>query len=242
MSCSDRGSEEKAGYMASSETGTEGMVDGPIDYGRLYAYRHQGVRQDQRQAVWNQIAAHVYRRMGDPQVVLDPAAGRGEFISAIPAPERWIVDVVDQAPPDRGLNVVLGDVLRVDLPVEHFDGVFVSNFLEHLATQADVARFLKRMQQVMQSGGRLAILGPNFKYCYRSYFDCADHTLALTHVAVDEHLHAAGFKVVSVTPRFIPFSFRSSLPASGVVTRAYLSLPPVWRVFGQQFLLIAKKA
>jgi SAM-dependent methyltransferase len=217
------------------------VVDAPIDYGRLYAYRHQGVRQDQRQAVWNRIAAYVYRLMGNPRVVLDPAAGRGEFISAIPAPERWIVDVVDQVSPARGLNVVLGDVFSVDLPADHFDGVFVSNFLEHLATQAEVARFLKRMRHVMQSGGRLAILGPNFKYCYRSYFDFADHTLALTHVAVDEHLHAAGFEVRSVIPRFIPFSFRSSLPASGLLTGGYLSFPPAWRVFGKQFLFVASK-
>ena len=44
----------------------------------------------------------------------------------------------------------------------------------------------------MEPGGTLAVLGPNFRYCHREYFDCADHNLALTHVAVAEHLHAPG--------------------------------------------------
>jgi hypothetical protein len=62
-------------------------------------------------------------------------------------------------------------------------------------------------------------MGPNFRYCAREYFDCADHTLALTHVAVAEHLHAAGFEPVKVVPRYLPYSFRSRLPALRTLTR-----------------------
>ena len=39
------------------------------------------------------------------------------------------------------------------------------------------------------------MIGPNFRYCSREYFDCADHTVILTHVSMAEHLHAAGFEV-----------------------------------------------
>ena len=56
-------------------------------------------------------------------------------------------------------------------------------------------------------------MGPNFKYCAKDYFDCADHLLALTHVSVQELLFAAGYTVTEVVPRFLPFSFRSRLPA-----------------------------
>jgi hypothetical protein len=85
------------------------------------------------------------------------------------------------------------------------------------------------------------VLGPNFKYCAREYFDCADHTLALTHVAVAEHLFAAGFEVGEVVPRFLPYSFRGSLPAGPGLIRAYLRTPIAWRFLGKQFLLIASK-
>nr|MDP9333384.1 hypothetical protein [Actinomycetota bacterium] len=75
-----------------------------------------------------------------------------------------------------------------------------------------------------------------------------DHTLALTHVSVQEHLIAAGFEVQEIVPRFLPFSFRSSLPfsfrsrlpASARLTRLYLRVPLLWRLAGNQFLLFAR--
>jgi hypothetical protein len=98
------------------------------------------------------------------------------------------------------------------------------------------------MRGSLTSGGRIAILGPNFKYCGREYFDCADHVLALSHVSVAEHLYAAGFSIEEVIPRFLPFSFRSILPVSPLFTRAYLRTRPAWRILGKQFLVIASKS
>lgn len=60
-----------------------------IDYPRLYEYRLRGTSQPARQAVWTEIAACLYQRMGEPARVLDVGAGRGEFITAVPAVERW---------------------------------------------------------------------------------------------------------------------------------------------------------
>ena len=75
----------------------------------------------------------------------------------------------------------------------------------------------------------------------RDYFDCADHTLALTHGAVEEHLYAAGFEIERVIPRFLPYSFRGKLPNPPWAVRAYLRTPMAWRVLGKQFLLIGVK-
>ena len=215
-----------------------------MDYERLYAYRFRDVDQGSREAVWSEIAAHVTERvLARPQRLLDPAAGRREFISAAPAPERWAIDAVDygEATGDPGLRVVVADVFDAELPEAHFDGVFVSNFLEHLADPEAVHRFLRRMHTAMRPGGRIAIMGPNFRYCAGEYFDCADHILALTHVAVAEHLYAAGFEVASVIPRFLPYSFRGRFPASARLTRAYLGAPAAWRLFGKQFLVVANR-
>ena len=217
-------------------------MSGSINYPRLYEYRFHGVDQSTRQAVWNEIGAFVYDRLGRPERVLDPCAGRCEFLNAVEGVERWGVDQVDNTEfRGPGITAVTADVFDADLPLDHFDGVFVSNFLEHLLTQEDVARFLTKMSAVMESGGRIAIVGPNFRYCGKEYFDCADHTLALTHVAVAEHLYAAGFTVDEVTPRFLPFSFRGALRPSPVLTRWYLRLRPAWRVLGKQFLVVATK-
>jgi SAM-dependent methyltransferase len=213
-----------------------------INYERLYAYRFRDVDQAARQAVWREIARYVHERMGTPQRVLDPAAGRGEFITAVPAAERWGVDLVRQGDIEAaGVRMIIGDVMDADLPEGHFDGVFVSNFFEHLASQDAVAAALGKLRGAMTPGGRIAVMGPNFRYCAREYFDCADHTVPLTHVSMAEHLYAAGFDIAEVIPRFLPYSFRGLLPPSPALTSAYLRTPALWRVLGKQFLLVARR-
>jgi hypothetical protein len=213
-----------------------------IDYQRLYEYRFRDVDQASRQAVWHEIAAYIYRRMGAPARVLDPAAGRCEFINAIPAAERWAVDTVDhQEFRHSDIKVIIDDILDAELPQAYFDGVFVSNFLEHLPSQDAIGAVLAKLHTSMEPGGTLAVLGPNFRYCAGEYFDCADHTLALTHVAVVEHLYAAGFEVTAVIPRFLPYSFRSRLPSSPALARNYLRVPTLWRVLGKQYLVLGTK-
>jgi hypothetical protein len=128
-----------------------------------------------------------------------------------------------------------------ELPRGYFGGVFVSNVLEHLPSQDAVAAALARLGESMAAGGRIAVMGPNFRYCARGYFDCADHTLALTHVAAAEHLYAAGFDVTEVVARFLPYSFRGRLPASPWLTWAYLRYPLLRRVLGKQFLILGAK-
>jgi SAM-dependent methyltransferase len=213
-----------------------------INYERLYEYRFRDVDQASRQAVWREIARYVHGRMAAPQRVLDPAAGRGEFITAVPAAERWGVDLVKQGDIEAaGVHMIIGDIMDAELPEAYFDGVFLSNFLEHLPSQDAVADVLAKLRDAMAPGGRIAIMGPNFRYCAREYFDCADHTVILTHVSLAEHLYAAGFSVTALTPRFLPYSFRGLLPPSPQLTSTYLRTPALWRVLGKQFLAIARK-
>ena len=218
------------------------MSTSSINYQKLYAYRFRDVDQASRQAVWREIARFVYARMGEPRSVLDPAAGRGEFITAVPAAERWGVDLVSQGDLESaGVKMIIADILDAELPQEHFDGVFISNFLEHLPDQNAVAAVLSKLRDAMVPGGRIAIMGPNFKYCAKEYFDCADHTLILSHVGLAEHLAAAGFEVDAMHPRFLPYSFRGLLPPSPALTRTYLNTPVAWKLLGKQFLAIASK-
>ena len=214
-----------------------------MNYPRIYEYRFREVDPASRTVVWREISRYLFDRLGRPERVLDPAAGRCEFINTFPAAERW---AVDQSPDlerwaGDGVKTLVADAREVDLPPAHFEAVFVSNFLEHLPSPADVASFLERMRACLVPRARIAVLGPNFRYCYREYFDCADHELALTHEAVAEHLYGAGFEIESVVDRFLPFSFRNQrVTPTATMTRAYLRLPLAWRVLGKQFLLIAR--
>jgi SAM-dependent methyltransferase len=214
-----------------------------MNYERLYAYRFRDIDQAARLRVWQEIAPHVHALMGSPQAVLDPAAGRGEFIGSIQAEERWAVDEVayPEAERNAGVKVITSRIMDADLPSSHFDGVFASNFLEHLADQEAIAEFLERMRETMKAGGRIAIMGPNYRYCSKEYWDCADHYVALTHVAIAEHLYAAGFEPEQIVPRYLPYSFRGLLPPSRRLTHVYLRVPPVWRLLGKQFLVIGRR-
>ena len=126
------------------------------------------------------------------------------------------------------------------LPLAYFDGIFVSNFLEHLPNQDSIGAVLAKLRASMEPGGALAVLGPNFRYCAGRYFDCADHALALTHVAVLEHMYASGFEVTAVIPRFLPYSFCGLNPGIGTNGRSHpraspaerLAPTPAWRLSG----------
>ncbi len=214
-----------------------------MNYERLYSYRFRDIDQEGRLAVWNEIAPHVHSMMGKPQKVLDPAAGRGEFIGAVPAKETWAVDAVtyEEAAYKSDTKVITASILDTELPQGHFDGIFVSNFLEHLYDQEQIATFLEKMRDAMEPGGRIAIMGPNYRYCADEYWDCADHYVPLTHVAIEEHLYAAGFEPERIIPRYLPYSFRGILPPSPTLTRLYLKMPFAWRMLGKQFLVIGCK-
>src|SRR3984885_9217813 len=102
-----------------------------MNYQRLYSYRFRDVDQRARGAVWDVLAPFIYDRMRAPDAVLDPAAGRGEFINSVPAATRWAVDQVAYAEGtyDKDVNIVVSDIFEAELPEAHFGGIFVSNFL-----------------------------------------------------------------------------------------------------------------
>jgi ubiquinone/menaquinone biosynthesis C-methylase UbiE len=212
-----------------------------VNYERLYEYRFRLVDQRARELVWREIARFIYEELGNPETILDPAAGRGEFVGSVPSRERWAIDRIPRDGADGTIRWVVGDVLEAELPPSYFDAIFVSNFLEHLATQETVALFLAKMRRTLRPGGRIAVVGPNFKYCARDYFDFADHVLPLTHKAVIEHLHAAEYHILSAESRFLPYSFTGRLPASPGLARAYLRFKPAWRLLGRQFLVVAHR-
>jgi len=215
-----------------------------MNFDRIYEFRFRGIDDSKKRITWEEIARFIYKKLGKPNIILDPAAGKCELINAIQSEEKWAVDLNDyfikkQVAPN--VKTVVGDIFKVQLPENYFYGVFVSNFLEHLNSQEEVAAFLEKMYASIRPGGRIAIMGPNFKYAYRSYFDFADHTVVLSELGVAEHVYGAGFELENIYPRFLPLSFRGGLPVSRFLVRTYLSMPFAWKILGKQFLVVARK-
>lgn len=214
-----------------------------MNYDRIYKYRFMNVDQKKKNEVWKVIAKFVYQKMERPNHLLDPAAGRCEFINAVPANDKIAVDLSEKINKYKASDVQtrVGNLFEVDFPRNYFDGIFVSNLLEHFANHQECYLFLDKMKEALKENGLIFIMGPNFKYCYKEYFDCSDHSLILTHVSVEELLYACGYKIEQVVPRFIPFSFRGRLPPSKLFTMIYLKIPFLWKIFGKQFYILARK-
>ena len=218
-----------------------------MNYSRIYEYRFQGVNSAKKNIVWKELSEWMATTwLRNPSVVLDPAGGLCEFINHIPAKEKWTIDIEEDfitKHANSDVKIIVGNNLEVELPTNYFDAVFISNFLEHLCSQEEVSQLLTRMHNSLRIGGRIAVMGPNFKYCYREYFDFADHTVMLSELGLAEHIYGAGFKIVKIIPRFLPLSFRSGgfLPVTPFTIRTYLNTPLAWNILGKQFLVIGEK-
>jgi len=218
-----------------------------MNYSRIYEYRFKGVTHSKKQLVWKIISDMLYHKvLNKPYRILDPAGGMCEFINHVPAKEKYTIDiekefVTKHANPD--VKIIVGNNLEVDLPHGYFDAVFISNFLEHMDKPEEIALLLERMFLTMKANGRIAIMGPNFKYAFKNYFNFADHQLILTELSIAEQLYGAGFNIIKIIPRFLPLSFRSRgmLPINNFTVKTYLDFPLLWRFFGKQFLVVGEK-
>ena len=216
--------------------------DQKLNLAKVYEFRFAGLSQVKKDATWALVTRWIESKLGNPKSVLDPAAGRGEFIISSRAAERWACDLSDQRTSwPTGITTRFGDIYKVDLPEKHFDLIFVSNFLEHLATPDEIYRYLVQLRKSLKPGGKLAIMGPNFRYCAKEYYDFADHLLPLTHRTIEEHLAAADLQHQLTLSRFLPLSFRSQRFSNPWLVKLYLAVPIFWRLFGKQFFIVATR-
>jgi hypothetical protein len=122
----------------------------------IYRFRFAGVDKKQKAAVWGEIASFIFEFMGQPTRVLDPACGDMEFLRTLPDwVEKWGVDLgAPQGIKGQNLKLERGNIFDVELPQHYFDGIFVSNFLEHLPDPDTVGQFLTKMRSGLRGGGQ----------------------------------------------------------------------------------------
>lgn len=198
-----------------------------------------------RDSVWKVLV----RRFFQPYVpesgtVLDLGCGWGDFIRNVRARRRIAMDLNPDAPTHVGPDVemILQDCTeRWGLADDSLDLVFTSNFFEHLPSKDALRRTLLEARRCLRPGGRLICLGPNIRHLPGAYWDFWDHFLPLTEKSLAEGLVLAGFAVERAVDRFLPYSMSQGFTPPVQLVSLYLSLPPLWRVFGRQFLVIAAK-
>jgi ubiquinone/menaquinone biosynthesis C-methylase UbiE len=203
-------------------------------------FRARFVPEKGRAETWRVICHHLRRFIPADARVLDLGAGYCSFVNAVRAGDKHALDVhpgfVEFAASDVHTHVGRCDDLSM-FPAHRFDTVFASNLFEHLAG-SELDDTLREVRRVLQPGGRLLLIQPNFRYCVREYFDDYTHRTVFTHVSLADLLRAHGFEVERVTPRFLPLTFKSRLPAWPWLVDLYLRSP--WRPLGRQMLVVGR--
>jgi SAM-dependent methyltransferase len=215
------------------------------DLSALYRFRFRESERSQKLIIWKTLCDHFFQRLiGEEQVVADLGCGYGEFINNIRAKKKYAIDLNPDARQYLKRDVQFLQS-RADHMAEIKDGtldiVFTSNFLEHLRTKEECDAVLAEVRRALKPGGRFVIMGPNIRYLASEYWDFYDHYLPLSHLSLEEGLVQAGYGVIRIIPRFLPYTTRSALPKSSALIKLYLKMPLVWCFLGKQFLLVAQK-
>jgi SAM-dependent methyltransferase len=211
---------------------------------RVYSNRFDAAK-EYRRRVWGVLVARFFQPLiPESAVVLDLGCGYGEFINALRAQRKFAMDLNPNAKPNLAPEVQL---LAQDcaapwqLPGEHLDVVFTSNFFEHLPDKPALGRTLAQAFRCLKSGGQLIALGPNIKFTQGRYWDFWDHHLPLTEASLSEGLRATGFRVERCEPRFLPYTMVGGRRYPLWMVAVYVRVPLLWRWRGEQFLVIARK-
>jgi len=210
----------------------------------LKYYKTRFSEDKRRSFVWKEIAKWISKRfIPQNSCVLDLAAGYCGFINNIKASERWAVDISPLCLQfaDKNVKTVIDDALRFlyKSKKEYFDFVFVSNFFEHLERKK-LDKVLKGILRVLKPSGRLIVIQPNFKYCFREYFDDYTHLSVFTDKSFNDYLESSGFIVEKILPKFIPFSLKTKLGFFYRFIGLYLILP--FKPLAGQMFVVAKKS
>lgn len=210
-------------------------------------YRHRFSPADRRakERVWQVLCRHFFQKyVRETDTILDLGCGFGEFSRFIRASRKIAVDLnpeaAEQLPPGVEFHrAPAGDLAF--LPADSVDVCFVSNFFEHLASKREIDVVLAEVRRVLRPGGRLVAVQPNIRYAPGEYWDYYDHHVPLSHLSCAEAFAQAGFEVVELVGRFLPFTTRSWVPKHPWLVRAYLLCRPAWRIVGRQFLIVGAK-
>jgi len=217
----------------------------PSDYQRAVYSRRFGGMERRRLEVWKVLVGHYFQRWVKPtDTVVDVGAGYCEFINSVSAAHKYALDsnpvTVDKAAP--GVTVLSQEAIQPwPVPSEAVNVVFSSNFFEHLPSKQDFAYCLAEAHRVLRPQGVLIALGPNIRFCYDVYWDFWDHHLPISDRSMVEALEIAGFRRELVIPRFLPFTMSERVPHWAFLVRLYLLLPLAQRLWGKQFLVVARK-
>lgn len=204
-------------------------------------YRRRFIKDmDFRKEMWHVLYHNFFKKyIPDNSAIIDIGAGYCEFINYVDSNKKHVydanTDISIYANPDikiiRDLSTIQSETMDI---------VFMSNFLEHL-TKSEIVHTITESSRILSPNGKLLILYPNIRYCYKDFWMFLDHITPLDDRSMVELLEINGFKINENIIRFLPYTTKSNLPHSISLLKLYLRLPLLWKLTGQQSFICAEK-
>lgn len=196
---------------------------------------------NKRRIAWQEISKYLQRYIPKDSTIVDLGSGYCDFINEIKAKNKIAVDAYINPKNycNQDIKALFCDYKRLnkELKNDSVDIFFLSNFLEHLSLEQAI-EYIKIIKNKLKASGKIIIMQPNYKYCFRSYFDDYTHIKAWSDESLRDFLKSNGFRITKLKPKFLPFSVKSKLPASKILIKLYLHSP--LKPFGKQMLIIAE--
>lgn len=195
-----------------------------------------------RSRIWRAIT-ELLQKYIDPghDSVLELGSGYCDFINNIRAFKKYAIDLNPSSGDYASEDVSFHQSAATDLgifPDKSIDVVFASNLFEHLSDD-ELHQTFAEICRITRERAKLIIMQPNYRYCYREYFDDYTHKKVFSHISLADFLRVHGFEPLKVYPKFLPLTLKSKLPKSYLLTKLYLisSVKPL----AKQMLIISEK-
>lgn len=198
-----------------------------------------------RNEVWKVLISRFFSQFISPDAsVMDVGCGYGQFINNVSCRNRFGIDL---NPGTREYLDPEVTFIEQDCSApwpfsdDSFDLVFTSNFFEHLPSKAALGDTISAIHRCLRPAGRIIAMGPNIRFVGGAYWDFWDHHLALTDSSLAEALRTRGFTIERAIDRFLPYTMVNRRPVPPMLVQLYLKVSLLWKIFGKQFLVIARK-
>jgi len=211
---------------------------------QIYEKRFSG-HENYRKLVWKILINDFFSKwIKSTDHVLDLGCGYGEFINHTKCELRHAMDLNPKTKSllDKEIIFHQQDCSESwEIDSNSLDLVFTSNFFEHLPNKESLDRTVGEIKKALKPGGILIAMGPNISVLKGKYWDFWDHHVALSDQSLCELLQIHDFTIDQSYSKFLPYNMVRIKERPLFLVSLYLKFPFLWKLFGKQFLIIAKK-
>ena len=211
---------------------------------QIYDKRFSG-HEYYRNQVWKILVKQFFSKwIRSTDHILDLGCGYGEFINNTKCEVRHAMDLNPKTKSllDKEIVFHQQDCSKPwKKESNSLDLVFTSNFFEHLRNKESLDCTVGEIKKALKPEGRLIAMGPNISVLKGKYWDFWDHHVALSDQSLCELLQIHNFTIEQSESKFLPYNMVRVKEHPLFLVSLYLKFPFLWKIFGKQFLIIAKK-